>query len=81
MEEVPVAEGFLRWAVQDVDETDDPNEEQRLALDRAAVRAMRGGTTPELVAEIMGVDLDEVLDRYSVRKAEHSSSTSAPTRM
>lgn len=64
LEQIPVAEGYLRWAVKDAAATPD-SVPRRRELDDAAARALREGSSPEQVAQIMGVAVEEVLHRYA----------------
>ena len=63
LEQIPVAEGYLRWAVKDAAAAPS-SVSQRRELDDAAARALREGSSPEKVAQIMGVAVEEVLHRY-----------------
>ena len=63
MDKIPVSEGYLRWAVKDA-ATAPTTAAQRRELDKAAIRALREGSSPERVAQIMGVAIEEVEQRY-----------------
>lgn len=64
MEQIPVAEGYLRWAVEGSAAAPDSAAACE-ELDSAAVRALREGSSPERVARIMGITVEEALHRYA----------------